>query len=112
MQKLISCCGLDCAKCEARMATIADDDNLRAATAEKWQQMFNAPAIDIKSINCTGCREDGVKFAHCYECQIRNCVQSQSFETCADCPDLDTCELVAMIHKYSAEALANLKSLN
>lgn len=29
MERLIGCCGLDCGKCEARAATIANDDVLR-----------------------------------------------------------------------------------
>jgi hypothetical protein len=111
MEKLISCCGLDCATCEARIATINDDDKLRAETAEKWKVQFGAPDISIESINCTGCREPGVKLAHCNECKIRVCVGSKGFQTCADCTDLTTCEMLKMIHQYSPTALDNLKSL-
>ena len=35
MEKLIACCGLNCAGCEARIATINDNDDLRCKTAEK-----------------------------------------------------------------------------
>jgi hypothetical protein len=63
-------------------------------------------------INCTGCREEGVKFSHCAECGIRNCVASKDFETCADCDKLETCELLVNLHQFVPEALENLKSLN
>ena len=33
MEKIISCCGLNCATCEARIATLKNDDELRKATA-------------------------------------------------------------------------------
>lgn len=112
MEKLIACCGLDCATCEARIATMANDDALRAATAEKWKVQFGAPDISIESINCTGCREAGVKLVHCAQCQVRNCVISKGFKTCADCEKLDTCDIVSQIHKFSPDALANLKALN
>ena len=112
MEKLIACCGLDCAACEARIATMANDDALRAATAEKWKIQFGAPDISIEMINCTGCREPGVKLAHCSQCQIRNCVASKGFQTCADCKELESCDLLKMIHQYSPDALQNLKSLN
>ncbi|MCD4735089.1 MAG: DUF3795 domain-containing protein [Bacteroidales bacterium] len=112
MSKLISCCGLNCETCDAYIATINDSDELRATTAEKWKKMFNAPALDPKTINCLGCRQEGVKFAHCYECKIRNCAMGKGFETCGDCPDLETCEIVSQVHQVAPEALENLKKLN
>jgi hypothetical protein len=111
MEKLIACCGLDCNTCDARKDTVADDNELRAQTAEKWKGQFSAD-ITHEMINCTGCREAGVKFAHCAECEIRNCVKAKGFETCADCEKLEDCNLTKSIHQYVPEALLNLKSLN
>jgi hypothetical protein len=112
MEKLISCCGLNCAACDARIATLANDDELRAQTAEKWKVQHGATGITPEMINCTGCREAGVKFSHCEVCEIRNCVTSKDFETCANCDKLDDCALIANLHKFVPEALENLKSLN
>ncbi len=112
MEKLIACCGLDCATCDARIATISDDDELRSQTAEKWKVQHKAQGITPEMINCTGCREAGVKFGHCSQCEIRNCVKSNGFKTCADCDKLETCSLLENLHQYVPEALANLKSLN
>ena len=94
-----------------RIATVANDDELRARTAEQWKVQFNA-SITPEMINCTGCREAGVKFNHCTNCEIRNCVKSNNFETCADCDKLDNCSIVGNVHKYVPEALENLKSMN
>jgi hypothetical protein len=112
MEKIIACCGLNCATCDARIATVNNDNELRKVTAEKWSVQFNAPGITAEMINCTGCREPGAKFAHCDQCEIRNCVKAKGFDTCGDCSELETCSLVAGIHKYVPEAIANLKSLN
>ncbi len=112
MEKLIACCGLDCATCDARLATVMNDNELRAKTAEAWRVQFNAPSISTEMINCTGCREAGVKFEHCSQCEIRNCVISKGFKTCADCDQLESCSIVGNIHKYVPDALENLKSLN
>ena len=112
MKKLISCCGLDCITCEAWIATVKNDDNLRRATAEKWKVMFNAKDLTYNKINCTGCREEGLKFSHCFECEIRICARSKGFDTCADCDELEKCSIVGVLHKHVPEALANLKSLN
>lgn len=111
MEKLISCCGLNCAACDARIATINNDDELRKATAEKWRVAFSAD-IAYEMINCTGCREEGPKFSHCSMCEIRKCVNAKGYNTCGDCSELETCSIVGGILKSVPDALANLKSLN
>ena len=39
MKQLIACCGLDCESCDARIATVKNDDELREKTAQKWSAM-------------------------------------------------------------------------
>jgi hypothetical protein len=111
MEKLISCCGLDCAKCDARIATVNNDDELRKATAQKWSVEYNASDLTYTMINCTGCREEGVKFSHCSVCEIRNCVNAKGYETCGECSDMETCTIVSTIHRYVPYAADNLRDL-
>ena len=54
MKQLIACCGLDCESCDARIATVKNDDELREKTAQKWSAMNNAPEITAATINCMG----------------------------------------------------------
>lgn len=69
--ELIGCCGLDCEKCDARLATLNNDDELRRKTAELWSKL-NSAEITPQMINCTGCRLDGVKTPFCsFICPIR-----------------------------------------
>lgn len=110
MEKLISCCGLDCATCDARIATIANDMDLRAKTAESWSVQFHA-AITAEMINCAGCRETGVHFAHCAECEMRNCAKEKEFQTCGECNELDSCTKIANILQFVPDAKTNLLSL-
>jgi hypothetical protein len=49
-----------------------------------------------------------VKFAHCNTCEIRVCVNAKGYETCGDCAEIDTCSIVAMVHKHVPEARQNL----
>lgn len=112
MEKLISCCGLNCATCEARIATLANDDELRKQTAEKWKVMFNAPDIKPEMINCTGCRTEGAKIGHWGECGIRNCASAKGFATCGACSSLTNCETIKPVFGFTPEALENLKSVN
>lgn len=109
MQELIACCGLDCEKCDARIATIDNDDVLREKTARLWSDLNNAP-ITKDMINCMGCRADGVKTPYCGSlCEIRKCVLKRGFDTCGNCPELDDCQTVGVILANSPEALKNLK---
>jgi hypothetical protein len=112
MEKLISCCGIDCSKCEARIATINNDEELRKTIAEKWRASYGSQEITPEMINCTGCRLEGAKIGYCGICEIRKCVSAKGFETCAECSELETCNIVSMVHKQAPEALANLKNLN
>lgn len=112
MEKLISCCGLNCAACDARIATINNDNELRRTIAEKWKVGYNVPDLSPAMINCTGCREEGVKFNHCDKCEIRNCVKAKGFNTCGECQEMETCNIVSGVHKYIPEAKTNLRDLN
>lgn len=110
MKKLIAYCGLDCEKCDARMATLNNDNTLREKVAKLWSEM-NRVTITPEMINCDGCRMDGVKtpFGDSL-CPIRQCALGKKYETCGDCSALDGCQTVAMVISNNAEALGNLKN--
>lgn len=109
MRKMIGCCGLDCEKCDAYLATINNDDALREKTATLWGKLNNV-LIAPEMINCTGCRVDGVKTIFCSNmCEIRKCVNNKGFETCGECSELQSCKTVEEIHMNSEEAMNNLK---
>jgi hypothetical protein len=112
MEKIISCCGLNCVGCDARIATVTNDNALRSKTAAAWRTQYNAVNITAEMINCTGCREPGAKFDHCNHCEIRNCASSKSYNTCAECEKLEHCPILENVHQYVPEALENLKGLN
>ncbi len=107
-KKLIACCGLDCEKCDAYLATLHNDDTLRKKTAELWSKL-NKVSITPEMINCMGCRADGVKTYFCSNmCEIRKCVKGKNFETCSACAEVKTCQILAKIHKNYEDALKNL----
>lgn len=111
MKPLIACCGLDCGSCDARIATVGNDDELREKTARKWSAMNQAPEITAATINCMGCRAGGVKFAYCSDyCKIRKCVSEKGFDTCGDCKELDVCQIVGAVFQHNPGAKENLLS--
>ena len=105
----IAYCGLDCESCEARLATINDDNALRNKVAGEWSEL-NGVVITPEMINCTGCRIEGVKTPFCDKlCPIRLCALSKGYETCGDCGEVFGCEKLTMITGNNAEALERLK---
>lgn len=110
MGKLIAACGLDCAACNAFIASKTNDEALRKKTAEEWSKAFG---FDFKPemVNCHGClATDGVQIGHCAECAIRLCAQGKKKENCASCADYG-CDKVAGFWKDCPDAKKNLDAL-
>jgi len=107
MKKMISCCGLDCASCEAYIATIKNDNALRAQVALQWSARYEAN-LKPEDINCSGCRAEGIKFNWCNRCPIRACATSRDYRTCAECGELP-CEHNSALYQAVPEALSNLQ---
>ena len=111
MDKLTACCGLDCEKCDARTATLTNDDALRERTAALWSKL-NGVTITPEMINCTGCRTEGAKTPFCDRlCPIRGCVREKGLDTCADCAQMDACRTLGSIAENDPSVLENLKQL-
>ena len=109
--QLIGCCGLDCEKCDARIATLANDNALREKTAELWTKL-NGVTITPEMINCTGCRVGGAKTPFCDRlCPVHNCVREKGLDTCADCPQTEECPTLGQIAANSPCVMENLKRL-
>lgn len=110
LKELIAYCGLDCEKCDARIATINNDEELREKTARLWSKL-NGAKITAEMINCVGCRADGVKTPFCDAmCTIRKCAVCKEVITCGNCDEMDQCEILGVITSDNAQALENLKS--
>ena len=108
MNKLIAYCGLNCDTCEARIATINNDDNLKELVAKKWSELNNV-LITKEMINCVGCRMDGVKTPFCDSlCPIRKCATLKEVATCKECDDLLICDKIQMIIGNNDEAKSRL----
>ena len=109
MREYIAYCGLDCEVCEARIATVNNDNALREKVAKLWSEL-NGVDITPEMINCDGCRKDGRKTVYCESlCPIRQCALEKGVETCGECSDMEDCEKVGIVIKNNAGALKNLK---
>ena len=105
----IGCCGLNCEKCDAYIATKNNDDALREKTAKLWSGL-NHTTILPEQVNCAGCRTDGVKTVFCESiCAVRKCAMQKGFATCGNCPEMETCPTLGTIVANNPDALKNLK---
>ena len=109
MKAMIGYCGLDCAQCDAYLATIHDDQALREKTAKAWAEA-NQARILPEHINCEGGRVDGVKTVYCeHLCEVRQCARERGAATCGDCPDLEQCQMVGEIFVQNPDARDHLR---
>ena len=109
MKEMIGYCGLDCKKCDAYLATVNDDQELREKTAKLWAELNNAPILPEQS-NGEGCRADGAKTVCCeHRREIRKCALKKGVSTCGDCSEIETCPTVGAILENNPSALENLK---
>ncbi|MEW5953852.1 MAG: DUF3795 domain-containing protein [Bacillota bacterium] len=107
---MIAYCGLNCEKCPAFIATVNNDDQLRAQVAREWAREYNAPILP-GHINCTGCVAGGVKTYYCEQlCEIRKCAREKELSTCADCGDYN-CSKLDEVFKHAPAARQNLDRL-
>lgn len=109
MKDLIACCGIDCEKCETRIATINNDDEMRKRLADYYNKNFGAN-LTPEMVNCTGCRMPGVKSPNCEQfCQIRKCVAGKGYKTCGECAELESCRMIKEKLAYNPNIITNLK---
>ena len=110
MNDYIAYCGLDCETCEARLATVNNDDELRIKVSREWSEL-NGVEITPEMINCSGCRIPGVKTVYCDSlCPIRQCTREKQMATCGSCPEMKTCEKVGAIIGNNPDARDRLEN--
>ncbi len=109
MKNMIGCCGLDCEKCGAYLATVNNDEELRKQTAKQWSE-WNQTEIPPEAVNCTGCRSEGVRTYYCdCMCEIRKCALGKGYETCRECVDRGDCQTLRTITDHDEDAAGRVK---
>lgn len=98
MQQHIAMCGLDCASCEAFIATKHNDNQLREKTAKAWTARRKAKGLNVvikpEDISCYGCLSAGPLYSKCQRCQIRKCGLGKGITNCRQCKDYKCDRLV------------------
>jgi hypothetical protein len=86
MSEMIAYCGLDCGKCDAFLATQANDLERMKRIAERWTRELKTD-FTTQDILCDGCRSQRISGWCQRICLIRPCAKQRSLETCAYCDD-------------------------
>jgi hypothetical protein len=84
-RETLSPCGLYCGVCGIYLATLNNDEGLRA----KLARAYGMPPEDLV---CRGCRSDTV-ISFCRVCGIKECADGKGIEGCAQC-DAFPCDKV------------------
>jgi hypothetical protein len=93
MERIIAVCGLDCAVCEAYLATQANDEGWKKRVAADWQATYHIPEVSLVDVTCDSCLATSGRLSkHCYECDIRLCGIARGLPNCAYCPDFTACD--------------------
>ena len=112
MKNNMAYCGLDCARCQAYLATQNDDDNERQKVADMWSKAFK---MDFKKedVNCDGCHTpNGRLFSYCQNCEVRRCGVEKTVDTCAHCDTYSCKKLDTLLTALNApEARDNLDTI-
>jgi len=111
MDEMIACCGLNCAKCEAYLATQAKDQAALEEIAARWRAEYNAPDITAAAVACNGCiASEGPWCGHCAECEIRACANQHGVVNCGACTEYP-CEILNGFLEMVPVARENLERL-
>ncbi len=96
MNRLIAFCGLDCAQCEAYLATQVNDRAAQERILAKWRVEYSAPNMTLADVTCDSCVGlNGRHGGYCGQCPVRACGVERQVANCAYCADYAACEKLA-----------------
>jgi len=78
---MVAYCALPCDKCDAYLATINNDENLKIEVAARW-------GMKPEDIYCEGCKSENALFS----CTAKKCAVERNLITCAHCEDFIDCD--------------------
>jgi hypothetical protein len=110
MGKIIAYCGINCAGCNAYLATKNDDRGLREKTAAEWTKAYDFK-FTPDMINCTSCTGSGIKVGHCSQCEIRRCAVEKKVKNCGACKEFETCKTINDFLPLVPDARGNLTGI-
>lgn len=109
MEGIIAPCGIDCSQCDAYIATVRNDTEIKKKLAEGYLKKFNKE-IALEDLDCNGCNQGGKHIGFCSKCSIRACAYEKGYSTCAECSDFP-CPNGSFIWVENSKSKETLESL-
>ena len=112
MDKMIAFCGINCAECEAYLATQSGDQAWIERIAASSREQYHDPNITAATVACDGCQAATDRHCgYCAECGIRACGQERGLANCAYCQDYESCQRLADFFQMAPAVKANLEEI-
>jgi len=108
MDEIIAYCGLDCAKCEAFLATQKNDRAELERVAQKWSE--GDKKLTAEDVTCDGCFGERISKYARTACAIRACGAESKVKNCAYCDEYK-CEKIAKFHQNAPTAAQKLDAI-
>jgi hypothetical protein len=90
-EKMIAYCGIVCSGCPSMVATLANDRVELDKVAEMAREQWGVADATWETVQCTGCKGEGVRIVYCNDCCVRKCASQKGVETCAHCEQFENC---------------------
>lgn len=90
-------CGWHCGMhCKMYKATKENDEALKKESYEAWKwKEKTGKEFDADMVFCYGCKvHDKPLNLLLQQCTVRSCAMEKRFESCVQCPDLKTCDMI------------------
>jgi hypothetical protein len=108
MNEIVAYCGLDCAKCEAFLATQKNDRAELERVAQKWSE--GGAKLTAEDVTCDGCFGKRVSKYARSNCAIRACGIDKKVKNCAYCGEYK-CEKIAKFLQNTPTAAEKLDTI-
>ncbi len=108
MNEIIACCGLDCGKCAAFLATQKNDRAELERVAQKWSE--GDTKLTVEDVICDGCFSKRVSKYARTGCAIRACGIEKKVKNCAYCDEYQ-CENIAKFLQNAPTAAEKLDTI-
>jgi len=109
VSEIIANCGLDCSKCDAFIATQANDRERKKQIAKRWTEGLNLE-FKPEDISCNGCVSNRISGWCTKICKVRPCARGRKVKTCAHCPDYP-CKKLEEFLSNEPRAARNLEEI-
>ena len=113
--EMIAYCGLMCHDCPVVKAYETGDAAAKRAVADGWSKGYATlfpDGLSAEDVRCAGCKGDeALLFVYCRECRIRPCARERGHDTCAECDEYESCELLAGFFEAAPEPRAVLEAI-